>query len=442
MTSRREASSQGITMVPLLLLCLVYVGLLSGDQPVPWLSGTEGFPEVRLVVLLGALALLPGLLLGAPRPLGAAGLRFLGTLGTFLAYMCLTSLWSPPGAEADRFFAEAVMIFLFTGVAMIAAARMDASSWRVFWLMVVVVSVVFALGGLANGSFAGGRMSAFGSGPNVYVRIVGVGAVVGAFHALRSGRVAWLAVAALLSGAAVLTGSRGGILALSVTLLIGLVLGYRWLAESRRVLVFALGATAVILAVSAALGERIREVVALRFGEQLLSQGQTAGRNVLYEAGWEMWRGAPLRGNGVGSFEVVYGHGFAYTHNIVLDVLVDGGLLGLLLLAIVVVSPGPGIWSTRRGIEATLSSALGIFYLAASQFSGTYYDTRFAWFFLGIGCVAMVVRTPDSRTDARSLAIRPWTHRRETAPVGHQPARRLGDATRRPASRPAPRGWT
>lgn len=384
----RAQTRQAITALPLIGLCIVYLGLLAGDQTLPVLSSEDGFPQARHLALLAGLVLLPGVLAAPARRETGSAPRFITGLILFLTYIASTSLWSPTGADPENVMADFAVMCGFVLIGALCALRLDASAWQLFWVVVIGVSLVFALAGFADGGLGSTRMSAFGGGPNVFVRIVGVGAVVGAFLAFRSGRMTWFGATALLVSAAVLSGSRGGMLALSAALVVAALVGIRWLIERRQVAVFVIGISVTTLAAFAVLGDALEEVLFSRFGEQLIDQGQTAGRGELYEAGLEIWAESMAVGNGIGSFATLHGGGFTYTHNIVLDVLVDGGVLGLLLFLAALVAPGLRVWSTSHGVDSPLAATLALLILVASQFSGTYYDTRFLWFFLGLACIA------------------------------------------------------
>lgn len=390
------------TPLPLAVLLLLYLGLLAGDQPLPVLGSAIGSPQVRHLVLLAGISLLPVVMSSPNRREKGSATAFVTALTVFLCYLAITSLWSPTGADPVPVMLDLGMILAFVVLTVLCAGRMDSEAWMLLWIFVLTFSIVFGLAGLAGGGLGAERMTAFGAGPNVYVRIVGVGAVIGTFLALRTGRLVWFAAASFLVCTAILSGSRGGMLALAVALLLAGAIGVRWLVESRRLMAFLIGAVVVLLGIVALLGDVLEEVIFQRFGEQLLENGQTAGRGDLYQAGLELWADGPLVGRGIGSFAALYGHGYSYTHNIVLDVLVDGGVLGLLLLLIAVLAPGPRVLRPRGGLEAPLAATLGMLILVASQFSGTYYDTRFAWFFLGLACVAASrVRADEGAGGAR-----------------------------------------
>jgi len=73
----------------------------------------------------------------------------------------------------------------------------------------------------------------------------------------------------------------------------------------------------------------------------LITNGDLSnGRTKLYELAWDGFLRSPIIGNGVGSFTDNYGvYGFAYIHNILLQILYELGLLFGLPIIIIVLTP-------------------------------------------------------------------------------------------------------
>lgn len=144
----------------------------------------------------------------------------------------------------------------------------------------------------------------------------------------------WLGLMFLF--ALVLTGSRGGWIALALVLLAWPLLeSGRW----RRKLLGALAVLAAGVLVFAAL-YRHSDYARVRI-EPFLDGRFEASRPILWKAGWQMWQDAPWLGRGAASFNVLFDQyrpaGFLnepdWTHNDHLNTLSDYGLLGFLLWA-------------------------------------------------------------------------------------------------------------
>ena len=144
----------------------------------------------------------------------------------------------------------------------------------------------------------------------------------------------WLA--ALFIFALVLTGSRGGWIALAVALMIWPLLGggdwRRRLAGFALVLVVVLAAAGLLFHFSANVRERLQPFLDGQF---------EASRPVIWKAGWKIWLDHPLWGSGAASYNVVFDQyrvrGFLndpnWAHNDYLNTLSDYGLAGFVLWA-------------------------------------------------------------------------------------------------------------
>lgn len=157
----------------------------------------------------------------------------------------------------------------------------------------------------------------------------------------------WLA--ALFIFALVLTGSRGGWIALSLALLLWPLLGGR---DWRR----RLGGLGVVFLLGTAGGWLLfhfSENVRLRVQPFLDGQFE-ASRPVIWKSGWQIWRDHPGWGSGAGSFNVLFdqyrARGFLndpnWTHNDYLNTLSDYGVAGFALWAVA------GGWLFRLGWQA------------------------------------------------------------------------------------------
>jgi len=119
-----------------------------------------------------------------------------------------------------------------------------------------------------------------------------------------SGGVPWIVAIILIA----LLGSAGGVLAIVVGL------GYKWLKG--RVIIVIVGAILILLLINP-------DTIIVRL--QLIMQA------------WEMFSNAPIIGGGLGSFRgYVDGWGAISSHNIIFDVMAEGGLVGLLFFIMLI----------------------------------------------------------------------------------------------------------
>jgi len=113
----------------------------------------------------------------------------------------------------------------------------------------------------------------------------------------------------------------------------------------------------------------------MRTGQEI--QTAAADRIDIYKAAWQAFKAAPIFGNGYGRLAYTV---HPYPHNILLEMLAEGGILaGILLVATIVLSlPSP-----NNDISGFALAAIIVF-VATAMFSG-YFGGRILMFAIGLG---------------------------------------------------------
>lgn len=298
-----------------------------------------------------------------------------------VGWLALTGLWAVPGARVSPHLVDLlVLLVLAVGIAMLNAATPDATARALLWCG-YVGGIVYATAGLVLGETnVQGRLTAFGGGPNVFARVVGVGIVATIVLVAATRRRALLLAIPPLSVALLFSGSRGAIVA-GAACALSFVLFFPRRCNGRGIAlliaVVAVGFMAVAAFTPAALG-LVRDRIALTIA------GDASGRGLLIEQAWTLFTQHPVGGAGLDAYWSVYGRTIEldYPHNLVLEIGATGGAIALGLMA------GFGSSVLRRirprmdlPVERLGMFLLAVFMFVASMFSGDLYDSRFFWLF-------------------------------------------------------------
>ncbi|GLX99761.1 MULTISPECIES: O-antigen ligase family protein [Actinoplanes] len=400
-------------VAPGLLLVLVAIGGRytldrAGFLDLAWV-------DLRVIGLVLALVVLALDAARQPGPHPMDGLRHEGWLVAaliFFVFQIASALWAPSASRVGPQTLDLVLLAVLT-IAFYAYAAGDPDTvGLLLFRLLFVAAIVFALAALlVNGPGEQGRYSAFGGGPNVFVRIEILGVISAVALFMLTGRVWPLLVTPLFLLAAVLSGSRAGLLA-------GAAVGAVALLKLRHRLrpgpVVAAGL--VLAAAGAALWvfapPEFTSLFQERFVEQTVQEQYMSDRTSIWAAAVDLFLVHPVAGAGLDGFygEIGVNQMVEYPHNYVLGVAAEGGLLGLGLLGTSIV-----LWTRvvhgggLRPQVTGLAVASAVFVGLSSLFSGDYYDARLAWIFAAVAAAAAVSRSGAPVSD-------PHTPEREPVP--------------------------
>ncbi len=393
---------------PGLVVTVAFVGVLAGHFTLTRIGiDVPVFNDLRVplfAVLLMSFALEAG---HAPAR-RHTGTRCLLALLAFFGFQALSAAWAPPsaakGAALGDLAAITVLVIVYVALAEWDRERVVTVTLGCFFATACLYFLA-AASGLSGTST--GRWAAPGGGPNVFVRIMVLGMLAAVYFYLRSGRrLVWLlGIPAFLTGA-VASGSRGGLAALAVTLVVAspaLLPGLRSHGGVKPVLLVAglLGGGWLLA------GDTIIDFAMDRFFASTLQQGYTSSRDILFRAALDMFLQRPFTGGGITSFAVLadLGIGETYAHNLLLAVASEGGMIGVLLLLNVFYQLRRAYLRTPpadRSAGCRTVAYCGIFIGVASMFSGDYYDARLMWILLILAAVRPSLKTaPESNLASR-----------------------------------------
>ncbi|WP_433380708.1 O-antigen ligase family protein [Actinoplanes sp. CA-142083] len=382
--------SRRVFLAPALVLMLVAIGgRFTLDR--------AGFPDLawvdlRVIGLAAALAVLvvdiarrPRIAVGQERREG-----WLIATVLFFLYQIASGLWAPSAARVGPQTLDLVLMAALTVAFYLYAIGDPESVVRTtFWLF-YAAGIVFALAAIfINGPGEQGRYSAFGGGPNVFVRIQILGIIAAIALYLHYRRLWILGAVPLFLLAAVLSGSRAGLLA-------GAAVGAAALLRLRhRLRAAPVVAAGVGLVVAAGIAWQFAppaftSLFQERFVEQTVQDHYLSDRTSIWQAAGKLAVDHPVLGTGLDGFYGTIGvnQGVEYPHNYLLGVAAEGGLIGIGLLITAIV-----LWAgTIRGHRGTgFAASAAVFVALSSLFSGDYYDARLAWLFAALAAAAAVV---------------------------------------------------
>jgi O-antigen ligase len=434
----------------------VIVGLLAGVNPKAAIAASISLGFVLVVfadltaglAVFGFFSFLELLHIGSAVSVGKLG-------GVLLALGWLAFVLSREGAKSDFFVVHPAMSLALGGflgwVALSALWAQDTTvvvnSFGRYLLNAILFLIVFTavrdrkqavlvLGGFLAGAAAagvyglffaatavqgyGGRLTGAGLDPNelASVLVAGMALSIGLAANVRGPglRLAALGAGGFCFLTAMLTGSRGGIVALGCMLVAAIVFGGRWrpVATVAAILV----AVTTVFYISALAPASVRDHIKTTQGESQVQEG----RSTLWQIGERMVRAHPVNGVGAGNFQAASRHyllqpgavfrsdvvltGNQVTHNTYLQTAAELGIVGLLLFGSIVIfsvaSAVRAAWQFRDHGDVPGEALARSFVVAmigllvADVFISQMFNKQL-WLMLGIGPALLAVSQRSRR---------------------------------------------
>ena len=286
-------------------------------------------------------------------------------------FIALSTTWQDRSIISSIYVIEAIYVGLLFGLLTFALQSCGRVGFELAIKSLVVLGTGLILIGLTSSS---SRVSALGGGENVYGRNAAICALIWLIVGYGSSRQTFaLTLSIICMCATVLSGSRGSMVALLITLAI-ISLRYFRSAKKSIQLLLVTAATGVVIWFN--LGERVAQTWDSRVVNLTLINRYDSGRGYLRELSLDLFRQKPILGWGP-DYVYTYTNGrFRYTHNIFFEFAVMGGIVGLGLIAISIYLI---IRSSKITTDSYVSAARAGFFISliCAQFSGDYFDWRF-----------------------------------------------------------------
>lgn len=340
--------------------------------------------------------------------------------GVFLYVFAVASALANPFhlGEALKFFSWLLQLWLvlWAGSNVLRAERIARSAILSLGAGAFVRASMqlVGLGRTSHAVWTGGeRVTAFGQNANMAAMVLGAG-IIGLVGLAASGRrtlpfprlFVWPMCAAI-GVAMIQTGSRGGLLALTVGLCVFLLgaKGARTRARNTVIAVFAIAFLGVMADRSTMMRSRL---------EDSAETGTMAGREHIYPAAWAMFKERPVLGWGPVNNKYVLGGRLAEqlrrrrdTHNLLLEVLTSTGVVGAIPFMLVLALGIRGCLQARHGPHGALPLAFMSAVLVANS-SGNWIASKLLWVVLAFAIAAGAEAAAARRRTANGSAAAPW----------------------------------
>lgn len=336
-------------------------------------------------------------------------------LSAFFGWVVLSLLWADDVASAQSSAVRLALSLVFLLV-VYSGVRSERDLRTIAWAFVIGASLTTVYGFVAGLSLAG-RFTGGMADPNFLAAALVTAAAIGGFL-LAAGergarRVVLLVCLVILASGLVATGSRGGLIALVITLVVGTALAgsFRSRAVAVVLVVIAVGVGFFVVFASASVKERATSI----------SSSSSAGRTDAWQVALAMAKDHPIVGVGLDNYPVVQSRYINGTlnltdiilfrrlhleaHNTYLQLLAEVGVIGLGLFAALVFGPlrtalQIGGAARSRSLEAlSRGYVVGMIGLLTSYFflSGLY--EKQLWLLLGVlAVIPRVVRRAEGGT--------------------------------------------
>jgi O-antigen ligase len=325
------------------------------------------------------------------------------SLFVIIAYWCVTAAWaiSPVLAmDMDKLFDLLFILAVMTCLYILLRVHNGAVFIDVLWKYLIILAACLGLLAIAAGSTDdSGRAAALGGGPITFGRIMVV-LLLGSLSMMIARNLMGIPLFLIALVMLLLSGSRGPFLAGIIGVTVYSLLEFAAIARRGLLVTFAvLGATFIIGNTS--LGSQASERFWGRIVNYTLSGDGDAGRSMIMENALAVASYAPVWGNGLDAYKY-FDSNFSYPHNLFLEIYVDGGGVGLFLMATAVLLC---FWTILANItllhKVTFATYCAM--LFSVQLSGDIYDSRWV-FWLPFLC--LVPRTESADTAGRdSVAL-------------------------------------
>lgn len=244
----------------------------------------------------------------------------------------------------------------------------------------VILGIVYAIPVVFSVLSGASRGDVNLSGPNVATRILFFAYCSSLYRYNLYKKIPYLLLGIGFLASIVLIGSRGGLVAAIVTLALLFAIKrvfVPWNIKKiikityKQLLLFPLCLGAIILVYEPVKRVFMGRVIGTTFANETV---YTSGRDVLYAEAISMIKERPIFGNGLASFTASTGS--VYPHNLLLEMILEVGLIGLVFFLIFLMFSISFIFKMKK-TPLFILSGIPLYMIIAQMFSGEFYDFRY-----------------------------------------------------------------
>jgi len=361
------------------------------------------FSEIRLSALLGLLVLLVLLkhkysFVGIRDSMDYFSRVFILSL-ILIFYMILTSVWMfvTPSLIYKIYELALIIVYLYITyqmcllpVASLLLERIWSYGVLLMYLFIALSVPALISGDMATENTSSRRLAVLGGGPNIFARFVAL-CIIDAFYSIIiKKRFIKIFLLPLFFAALLLSGSRGGMLAALLSLIVFLflcrILNFQRIFRSLIFFFVIVVITGIFFAMFPKLYVSVKEAFEKRIYEQTIEERYLSGREDHYGYIMAHWSENTFLGHGLGGWKYYVGIN-DYPHNHVLELFYEGGLLAVMMFMVLLFFVFRKIFSLNYSYLLRIHIASFLFFiLLASFFSGDFFDTRYLYsFFFLVG---------------------------------------------------------
>lgn len=304
-------------------------------------------------------------------------------LYTFLS--TVTLFWTPDAQQSwGKYIALIFLNFLTISYYLIIDNFRPIDFYRLISLFFIIIGILYSVPVFISIILGSSRGDILLSGPNVTTRIIFFATCSSLYQYNIKKENKYLLLSFFFLSSIILVGSRGGLVGAFICLFLLLLLKLPSILKKvpkASISMRKLSLIPLLILIVFLVYEPVLQVFNERIIGVTFASGEiyTSGRDIIYENAINLIKKKPLAGYGIDSFEILTG--WVYPHNLLLEMMVEIGLVGALIFIGFFIFSIICIFKFRKTIIFPFS-IIPLYMIIVQMFSGEFYDFRY--FFLWI----------------------------------------------------------